>query len=172
MNDKQFRVIRHRRGAVLCLAAMPAALLTACLSQDRSQKHVLPNGYIGAVVVAFGQPGGIALEPGSGPIELHIPENGMLRVADPGPLREYSMEFFYSNRNGPGEKLLTFGTRDAVKIFGISIGGYYESDVAWVSYLVGVPRAREDWIALRNSKVEETVIKPEPFQIPVSADSP
>ena len=123
----------------------------------QAQSHFLPDQFTGPVVVVYGVPDGMTIDETSTPVELKIPSNGILRIANPGPPRSYSAEFFYAISAEEREKLRFGVSADSLQVFGLSIGKTMGDETGWIAYLVGVPSARSDWIALREAAIEDNV---------------
>lgn len=155
-------IFGRREKCVLCAVAVSAAL-AGCSTQVQS--HFLPSEYVGAVVVVFGHPEGVEIDLKSNPVEFHIPDEGILLLSNPGPPESYAADFFYVDRKGSMERIAYRERPDLLQVFGLSVGKYHQSEVGWISYLVGVPNSRYDWISMRESKIAEAVIAPEPIQV-------
>lgn len=124
----------------------------------RSEDHLIPQGYIGPVLILYNDPSGLPANLQHGKITYTIPPDGILRIRDPSP-EETSwrrVRFFYVNREGQRDEL-------KVPVTGAEFGVFGETDgmravdvdgkivaVTYKAYVVGAPNNRR-WETIEAS---------------------
>lgn len=90
---------RHIKLCVLCCSTVVG--LTQCRRSGEQSLYLIPNRFVGNVVIAFGQPQGAPAEYEGDQRVYRIPASGILRTQFPpnNGLRKMDM-FFYSNATG------------------------------------------------------------------------
>lgn len=121
------------------------------------QTYLVPEGYVGPIVVAFEDPNGEAPIRGDNGEEIYrIPADGVLRLSTPAPSGTHEIRFFYVNSDGRRTKLSydVDVKEDVVQAFAHVSGstdGDEDSKVAkWHAFVVGTPSERDDWIEVRE----------------------
>jgi len=114
----------------------------------RQEIHLIPDGYIGPVVIMFGSPTGEDPIRERGVPVYRIPTDGILLSRDPHPpAGYYRYKFYYVTPNGVRKEVLQRGDRGSLQIFGHSTGmtpmvnGGGVGDIRWMAYIVGIPSA-------------------------------
>ena len=137
------------------------ALATAgCAERSQNEIHLIPEGYVGPVVIFFNQPDGQPLEDGKR--VYRVGADGIARVAaspNPGLSSSEIRKYFYvaaddSRRELPQDDVPPSG----LQIFGGGMGSTFlptadggEREFTYMGYFVGVPEKRSDWGALFNA---------------------
>ena len=124
--------------------------LSACWMRGGSEVHVIPEGFVGPVVIVFGVPGGESVDRGaSGTLVFRIPRTGQLFVKGPHPkpgwyLRTYVVEAGNGTRLELPHDTPTSPDPGRLQILGRSDGAALRDvgEIAFLSYYVGVPRQR------------------------------
>lgn len=146
-----------------CVLAWSAAvtLAIACWAESGSQVHLIPDGFIGPVVVVFGVPeGDSAVTNGEGAAVYAFGTDGLLLLRDPAPpAGYYDIRYFYVGPDGKRSEIPYKAERDRLQVFGDVDGvtGTGPGEIRWVSYIVGVPSERHDWFEVRDSAVDRAV---------------
>lgn len=128
-------------------------------SVSGSITHLIPDGYVGPVVIVFDDPSG---EPPKhaedGGVVYEIPPDGVLRLSTPAPEAGlYDVEYFYVQPDGTRRRLPQSTDSSVLQVFavvdGATAGEKEESPPdrwTWRAYIVGVRNEREDWVQVRG----------------------
>lgn len=141
-----------------------AALLSGC--QIREEKYLIPAGYVGPVVIAFGVPGGSEPIIGDdGVIEYEVGPDGVLQLKSPAPgSGKYLKKYYFQKPDGDRFEIPSSGNPEVLQVFGAVVGatakieGKPETPIQWRAYIVGVPAARSDWVAMRAKATERVLV--------------
>lgn len=137
--------------------------LLACRVQG-SITHLVPNGYVGPVVIVFDDPGGTS--PGRderGGIIYEIPPDGVLRLRTPAPEAGlYDVEYFYLRADGTRTRVPERADSSVLQVFAVVDGATAPvedqgSRWTWRAYIVGIPSDRHDWIEVRSEATSRAI---------------
>jgi len=126
-----------------------------------SEEHLIPQGYVGPVVILFS----VGSIQGSAQDEedrgtFVIGADGVLRLHGSGPQDGMvSRKYYYVDSAGNRTEIPSSGSEGELQVFGVEVGAIPEMDISWLSYVVGVPGARPDWIKDRAEAVESAIGK-------------
>lgn len=117
--------------------------------------YLVPDGYVGPVVVAFADPSGeAAIRDEDGGEVYRIPADGVLRLSTPVLPGTHEIRFFYVGADGRRTKLPYDVEEDVVQAFAHVSGATGEDEdgkiTNWDAFVVGVPSERDDWIEVRE----------------------
>jgi hypothetical protein len=125
-------------------------LLAGCEPRD---VHLIPQGYVGPVLIVFDDPRGERVDPARR--EYRVPPGGVLHVSADG--ESPHREVFYTV-SASGERTLLPTEEDArpgLQVYGVhrgevatfraSAGGAAQQRLRYQVYLVGDPREGTDW---------------------------
>lgn len=147
-----------RLGFALCVLLV----LVGC-RQGESEIHLIPDGFVGPVVVVYGVPGAASIEKGPNGESLYrIGSDGVLVTSDLSPEPGwYGLKFFRVREDGSRNRIPYHGDRDELQIFADVDGvtGVEPNATRWRAYVVGIPSQREDWIEARIRAVDEAVLR-------------
>ena len=81
--------------------------LASCffLKYPRNGIYLVPKGYVGDVIVVYGQPDGVELETENGLFVYRIPSDGILKVKNPGYAGIVNTSYFYVDEEGNRERI-------------------------------------------------------------------
>ena len=152
------------RRVFLCFALLIVFWICGC--QPQQEVHLIPAGYTGPVVIAFGDPKGEkAAVDDEGVAQYRIEADGVLRLSSAAPPSGlYLKHYFYVDADGTRDQIPDEGREDSIQIFAPVVGatakidGRPETPLRWASYIVGAPSERRDWVQLR-SKATESVLE-------------
>lgn len=138
---------RHVRRS-LGRAGLLALLVVGCRSG--SATHLIPDGYVGPVVVVYGVPGGETPRMEGRNVTYQIKATGVLRVAVSAPPAGTVISFHYVKPDGSRQRLAHGGEKESLQVFnyvdGVTAKGVTQGETRrWSAYVVGVPGARDDW---------------------------
>lgn len=128
--------------------------------------HLIPDGYIGPVVIVFDDPSGAP--PGhdeEGGVVYEIPADGVLRLSTPAPEAGlYDVNYFYARPGGSRRELPQSTDSSALQVFAVVDGataGEKEERPpdrwTWGAYIVGVPDERDDWVQVRGEATSRAI---------------
>jgi hypothetical protein len=150
--------------------------------------YLIPEGYIGEVIILFNQPDGIIPEVENGLFVYKIPKDGILKVKTQSVLGAVNLSYFYVSENGNRQKveyLRITGDTDINgkpkdkfdgqlnqgeyenRVFIMNIGGLgsfntKNSVVQYTSFLVGTPKESGilyDVMQKRISKIQREIMQ-------------
>lgn len=142
----------------LAVAALLVPSMAACLRRGQLV-YVLPEGYVGPVVIVYDVPGRV--KPAGDydtTLSYVIPPNGILRI-DGQPPRSavYDIRVYYGHDDGSLKSIPVSDGPTAAQAFGweTGTGGTTPDNAAvhWTTFVVGVPNERADWLARRDEAV-------------------
>ncbi len=122
--------------------------------------YLIRDGYVGPVVVIYGDPGGEKLVEEDGAKILRVPSSGILRLSAPPPKGSYQIRHFYTLSDGDRREIPHQGADDVVQICVYadgSTGSRDDSRVLWSAFLVGVPGDRGQMVSRRQAAVGRAV---------------
>jgi hypothetical protein len=131
----------------------------------KSELHIIPQGFVGPVVIVFDQPvREEALRDDAGALVYKIPTHGVLCVSNSAPKAGfYRKQFYYEAADGELQELPHRVADQSIQVFADGYGvtevldGKPTGSVRWLAYVVGTPRGRTDWVQLRDAAVERAV---------------
>ncbi len=132
------------------------ALLAGLLWLARSsQTHRLPQGYVGPVVILFGDPEGGEPQRERLQTLYEIPPNGVLRLRTPAPAPGwYLNKYLYVVRGRAPQEIPEEGDDDELQVFR-GLSGSDGEGLLWKAYIVGTPRERNDWFEIQEQAIWE-----------------
>jgi hypothetical protein len=127
--------------------------------------HILPEDYVGPVVILFDQPLGEEIQRNNdGALVYRIPAGGVLCAKNAAPRAGlYSKRFYNEGPTGARQELPHRVSDGVTQVFADGYGvtevldGQPTGGVRWLAYVVGVPSTRADWVQLRDAAVERAV---------------
>jgi hypothetical protein len=139
--------------------------LLACGCQPSDERHLIPVGYVGPVVIVFGDSSGEkAATDEEGAAEYRIGNDGILRLNSPAPRSgRYLKHYFFVHPDGTMAEIPSEGSEDSLQIFAPVVGatakieGRPETPIRWAAYIVGVPSERTDWVEMRSGATEHVL---------------
>jgi hypothetical protein len=141
----------------LIIVGAAAALVSGCVCAQRD-RYLIPDGYVGPVVVVYRALAGTSEERDEDGVLLYrIAVDGTLYVRGAGP-REGPVrsEYFYVAKDGTRTSIpWNPGSEDVNQVFGVQVGSV--SDARWLSFIVGSPHSRPDWPELRLRLLERAL---------------
>lgn len=148
---------------IFCGAATAVSLLVLGCSPSGSMTHLIPDGYVGPVVIVFEDPSG---EPpvhdeGRG-VVYKISADGVLRLSTPAPEAGlYLISYFYVGDDGSRKEIPRSGETSELQVFAKVDGATSEQDdgkpIRWAAYVVGVPKERDDWAQVRGEATSRAI---------------
>ncbi len=143
-------------------------VLPACRMNRGAEVHIIPEGFVGPVVIVYGVPGG---EEGNrdddGTTVYRIPPNGKLFVKRPPPESGwYRMTYVVAARDGTHELPHEFPTPTDPNRFQVvgreagavmRIDGRDVGEITYRAYFVGIPAQHSAWGQARQRLVDEAV---------------
>lgn len=137
----------------------------------RVEVYLIPSGYIGPVVIVYGDPNGMELEDHLGTVVFKINQSGILRVKETFERRWVLAQFYYVEPDGTRQKIPKDGDPTQVHVFAHGGGGTSKTyrdgklvsyqDKIYVSFMIGAPASLPNWYDIRQHKIEQAV--PETF---------
>lgn len=141
-----------------------------------SVTHLIPDGYVGPVVVVYDDPNGVTPKYNDeGGVVYEIPSDGVLRLNTPTPEAAlYDVKYFYVRADGTREELPAsvphVADEEMLQVFavveGATAGERNERPPArwtWWAYVVGIPAERDDWVRLREEAENRAIgLPPDP----------
>lgn len=128
--------------------------------------HLIPDGYVGPVVIVFDDPSG---EPPKhdedGGVIYEIPPDGVLRLSTPAPEAGlYGVDYFFVQPDGTRRKLPQDADSSVLQVFAV-VDGATDGDRedrppdrwTWRAYVVGVPSERDDWVQVRGEATSRAI---------------
>ena len=136
---------------ISCIMTLLALL--GCGSDPET--YLVPEGYVGPVVVAFADPSGEVPTRGENGGEIYrIPADGGLRLSTAVPPGTHEIRFFYVDLDGRRTKLPYDVEEEVVQAFAHVSGATGEDEggkiTNWHAFVVGVPSEGDDWIEVRE----------------------
>ena len=131
-----------------------------------SMTHLIPEGYVGPVVIVFDDPKGKAPKRDeNGGVVYEIPPDGVLRLNTPAPEAGfYDINYFYVRPDGTTTGLLERAEDGALQVFAVVDGATAgEKDErppdrwTWTAYVIGVPSERGDWVQVRGEATSRAI---------------
>lgn len=128
--------------------------------------HLIPDGYVGPVVIVFDDPKGEAPKHDEkGGVVYEIPPDGVLRLSTPGlGAGIYDINYFYVRPDGSRRELPERVDSAVLQVFavvdGATAGEREERPPArwtWNAYVVGAPNEREDWVQVRGEATSRAI---------------
>jgi hypothetical protein len=123
-------------GVALCLSACP---------RGEDERHVLPRGFSGPVVILYAIPGSLKLERGIHGERLYrIPPSGVLVTSSEPPPPRYAQVTFVSEDDA-STSVIPYGSspENARQVFALLFGSAWRQGmvgtVGYQSYFVGIP---------------------------------
>jgi hypothetical protein len=144
---------------IVCGLALLTGLAGCRRLVVRSEVHLIPEGYVGPVVIVFGDPTGAILKRDTdGTFLFDIPATGYLRFKSDPPKPSWSeTHYYYVKRDGKRLEIPRGRDPQTLQIFGeVSAGsgtvnGQPMIPTGTYEYIVGIPAARSDWLQLREA---------------------
>ena len=133
-------------------------VLPTCKSKQGEDTYILPEGYLGPVVIVFGVPHGRLPERDERGAIYRIPSTGMLLLRSPFPPDGwYQFTYLVEASSGPRRQLPYESGDDALQVFGrvsgvASAGG--EKPLSYIAFLVGRPKLLGEWPFVRQAAVD------------------
>ena len=145
-------------------SATAAAILMVVLAsfagcKSRQVTHLIPDGYVGPVVIVFEDARGVEIkQDGDGGIVYEIPGGGVLRQNTSLPEAGWRhVHYFYVGLDGARREIPRDVDRSEFQVFGMQDGASYpsvnEKPIRWIVYLLGVPNERRDWDQVRSEAI-------------------
>lgn len=131
-----------------------------------SMTHLIPDGYVGPVVIVFDDPSGERpRHDEDGGVIYEIPPGGVLRLSTPTPEAGlYDVNYFYARPDGTHSELPQRVDSAVLQVFavidGATAGEREERPPArwtWRAYVVGVPSERDDWVQVRGEATSRAI---------------
>lgn len=131
-----------------------------------SMTHLIPDGYVGPVVIVFDDPKGKAPKRDEkGGVVYEIPPDGVLRLNTPAPEAGlYEINFLYVRPDGTTTELPERAEDGVLQIFamvdGATAGEKEERPPdrwTWTAYVIGVPSERGDWVQARGKATSRAI---------------
>lgn len=133
--------------------------------------HLIPEGYVGPVVIVFDDPKGEApKQDGEGGDIYEIPPDGVLRLNTPAPKAGfYDIRYFYIRPDGTRWEIpwdgLHVRDKSKIQVFALVIGATGEQEdgkpIQWTAYMVGVPSEFDDWYQVREEATRRAIGLPD-----------
>ena len=98
-------------------------VFTSCVQYAEKEKHLIPDGYVGLVVIFFDQKDGTPKEYENGFRVYRIPSNGILKTQfspNPGFSKVNDIAFVYKSKDGneaPIPEYIKTSSADSISIF-------------------------------------------------------
>ena len=135
--------------------------------ESKSLTYLVPDGYEGAVIVAYGDPSAEpAIRDENGGEIYTVPPTGVLRLSTPQPPGVHHLRYFYVGRDGQRTAIPSRVDEDTRQVlaFVTAVRGEHFEDVGrgmkrkefegavrgWTAFVIGVPSEREDWVEFRE----------------------
>ncbi len=134
--------------------------------------HLIPDGYVGPVVIVFDDPSG---EPPKrdedGGLIYEVPPEGVVRLSTEAPQAGlYHVDYFYVRPDGSRRELPQSADSSMLQVFAVVDGataGEKEERPpdrwTWTAYIVGVPNERDDWVQVREQATSRAIGMPDPW---------
>ena len=128
-----------------------------------SVTHLIPDGYVGPVVIVFNDPEGEAPNRGEdGGVVYEIPPGGVLRLSTPAlEAGLYDITYFYVRPDGTRQEIPHRGDESEFQVFAEVDGATGKQDdgkpTRWVAYVLGVPNERDDWAQVRGEATSRAI---------------
>jgi hypothetical protein len=128
-----------------------------------SMTHLIPDGYVGPVVIVFDDPNGeLPKHDEAGGAVYEIPADGVLRLSTPAPEAGlYDINYFYVRPDGTRQKLPHHVDKGTLQVFADGVGATGEQEdgkpIRWTAYVVGVPNERDDWAQVRGEATSRAI---------------
>jgi hypothetical protein len=128
--------------------------------------HLIPDGYVGPVVIVFDDPKGEAPKRDeNGGVIYEIPPDGVLRLSTPAPeVGFYNISYFYVRPDGARREIPKRVDKAVLQVFAVVDGatnGEREKRPparwTWSAYIVGVPSNRDDWVQVRGEATSRAI---------------
>lgn len=152
-----------RKKSICTLFCLGILGIFGCSSKGL-EVHLIPDNYVGPVVVVFNDPNGQPLKLNEeGDMIFEIPKNGVLRVNVPRPKPEvHEVACFYVQSDGKRKELPKHGESNLIQAFAFETGTYTnfqvsEKTLGYTSYVVGLREERDDWVRLRNQATDKAI---------------
>lgn len=142
--------------------------LPACRMNRGAEVHIIPEGFVGPVVIVYGVAGGEEVNrDDDGTTVYRVPPDGKLFVKRPPPESGwYRMTYVVAARDGTHELPYEFPTPtdpNRFQVVGREAGAVMRLDgrdvgeIAYRAYFVGIPSQHPDWGQARRRLVDEAV---------------
>ena len=128
-----------------------------------SMTHLLPDGYVGPVVIVFDDPNGKAPEHDEeGAVVYEIPPDGVLRLCTPAPEAGlYDVNYFYVRPDRTRQEIPRHVEQATLQVFAEVDGTTGEQEdgnpIRWSAYVVGVPNERDNWGKVRGEATSHAI---------------
>lgn len=150
-------------------AALIATLAghSGCERLRGSEVHLIPEGFVGPVVILFGVPSGrSAPRDEEGAAVFEIPRDGVLLLEQEAPATGlYRKRFFYVSPSGDRVELPYKTDEDTLQVFADEVGVSEpgrdggSGSLRWSAYVVGTPADHGEWARQRRQAVEDAVAR-------------
>lgn len=156
---------RIRRRTWIGLVPASLWLIQACSSVKGAEVHIIPEGFVGPVVIIYGISG--AAEIGrdeNGAFVFRIPKSGRLvSKMEAPPSGRYQKTFLLEAANGTPVRLPYRADPGQLQVFADVIGvteridGKIVGALRWQAYVIGIPDQRQNWVSERDRFTDEVI---------------
>ena len=128
-----------------CIAFLMVGLACCSCLVSRSEEHLIPDGFVGRVLILYDDPQGVPMRVKDGAISYAIPPNGILRINGHKDSGWRRIRYFYVGRDGQRKQLQATGADSDFGIFNDVSGTDFHNNVAirYRTYLVGSPDMKQ-----------------------------